>query len=51
MKRADIVVTTIFEPRFLDGYVANLEGHGRDAGLIVIPDRKTPRSVYDACAK
>ena len=51
MKRADIVVTTIFEPRFLDGYVANLERHGHDSGIIIIPDRKTPRSVYEAAAK
>src|SRR5688572_2995416 len=42
-RRVDIVVTTIFEPRFLDGYVQNLETHGHDeAGIIVIIDRKTP---------
>jgi hypothetical protein len=51
-KRADIVVTTIFEPRFLDDYVENLERHGHDdVGVIIIPDRKTPRSVYEAAAK
>jgi hypothetical protein len=49
--RADIVVTTIFEPRFLDGYVDNLARNGHDdAGIIVIIDRKTPRSVYERCA-
>lgn len=49
-RRADIVVTTIFEPRFLDGYVENLERHGHeDTGIIVIIDRKTPPSVYERC--
>jgi len=45
-----IVVTTIFEPRFLEGYLDNLRRHGRDAGTIVwiIPDRKTPASVGEA---
>ncbi len=53
MKRASIVVTTIFEPRFLDGYLANLENHGRvDAtDLLVVIDRKTPPSVAAACAE
>lgn len=47
---ADIVVTTIFEPRFLDGYVENLAIHGHDdAGIIVIIDRKTPPTVYERC--
>lgn len=51
-RRADIVVTTIFEPEFLDGYVRNLERHGHDdTGIIIIIDRKTPRSVAEAAAK
>jgi hypothetical protein len=50
-RRVDIVVTTIFEPRFLDGYVANLDKHGHDdTGIIVITDRKTPPPVYERCA-
>ena len=51
--RAAIVVTTIFEPRFLDGYLANIERHGRkeSTDLIVIIDRKTPASVPEACAE
>ena len=50
-RRADIVVTTIFEPRFLDGYVENLARHGHDdAGIIVIIDRKTPPTVLERCA-
>lgn len=49
--RAAIVVTTIFEPRFLDGYVENLRRFGReDADLIVIIDRKTPAMVAERCA-
>jgi hypothetical protein len=47
-RRADIVVTTIFEPKFLDGYVENIRRHGHDAArIIIIPDRKTPASVYE----
>ncbi len=51
MKKSAIVVTTIFEPEFLGGYVANLEAHGRsrDVDIIVIVDRKTPRSMEEAC--
>src|SRR5688572_44866 len=49
-KRVAIVVTTIFEPRFLDGYVANLRRFGYEsADLIVIVDRKTPPSVAERC--
>ena len=49
--KAAIVVTTIFEPRFLDGYVANLRRFGHeDADLIVIIDRKTPSTVAERCA-
>jgi len=51
-KRTAIVVTTIFEPRFIDGYLANIDRHGRrdSVDLIVIIDRKTPPSVAQACA-
>jgi Reversibly glycosylated polypeptide len=49
--RAAIVVTTIFEPRFLDGYLENIERHGRrdSVDLFVIIDRKTPPTVAQAC--
>jgi hypothetical protein len=49
--RAAIVVTTIFEPRFLDGYLANIDRRGRrdSVDLIVIIDRKTPATVMQAC--
>src|SRR5437588_7856764 len=51
-RRAAIVVTTIFEPQFLDGYVANLRHFGRDdVDLTVVVDRKTPPSVAAACAR
>ncbi len=45
-----IVATTIFEPKFLDGFRDNIEksGHLDDATLYVIPDRKTPPSVAQA---
>lgn len=50
-KSIAIIVTTIFEPAFLDGYVANLRRFGReDVEIIVIIDRKTPSSVADRCA-
>ena len=46
-----IVVTTIYEPKFLDGYVANLQRFGREnVEIIVIIDRKTPASVAERCA-
>jgi hypothetical protein len=50
-RRVAIVVTTIFEPLFLDGYVANLRRFGREnVDIIVIIDRKTPASVAERCA-
>lgn len=49
--RVAIVVTTIFEPRFLDGYVENLRHFGHaETEIIVIIDRKTPASVAERCA-
>ncbi len=52
-KHTGIVCTTIFEPRFLEGYLGNIERHGRrdSVDLFVIVDRKTPPSVADACAE
>ncbi|HVG24851.1 MAG TPA: hypothetical protein VND45_11900, partial [Thermoanaerobaculia bacterium] len=51
MPRVAIVVTTIFEPRFLDGYVENLRRFGHEeTELIVIIDRKTPATVAERCA-
>ena len=48
--RTDIVVTTIFEPAWLEGYLRNLRAHGRmdSTTLRIICDRKTPDSVYAA---
>ena len=49
---ADIVVTTIFEPAWLQGYLDNLRAHGRDRDVVlrIICDRKTPASVYEVAA-
>jgi hypothetical protein len=51
--RCAIVVTTIFEPNFLPGFLENLRQHGRaeTTTLYVIPDRKTPPSVGRAAAE
>ena len=49
-RKTDIVVTTIFEPAWLEGYLANLRAHGREeeVTLRIICDRKTPGTVYEA---
>lgn len=48
--RIAIVVTTIFEPAFIDGYVENLRRFGKeDVEIIVIIDRKTPATVAERC--
>jgi hypothetical protein len=51
-RKAALVVTTIFDPRFLDDFVQNFRrhGHGGDVTIFVIPDRKTPGAVFEACA-
>jgi hypothetical protein len=48
--RTAIVVTTIFEPKWLQGYLDNLREHGRDSdtSILIIIDRKTPASVAAA---
>ena len=54
MPRAtDIVVTTIFEPAWLGGYLENIRAHGRmdEVTLRIICDRKTPASVFAAAAE
>jgi hypothetical protein len=52
-RRTDIVVTTIFEPAWLAGYLDNLRRHGHEASvtLRIICDRKTPASVYAAAGQ
>jgi len=52
MRPTAIVATTIFEPKFLEGYEASLKASGRldQTTLYVIPDRKTPGSVAAAAA-
>jgi hypothetical protein len=46
-RKAAIVVTTIFEPKWLQGYLDNLRAHDRAASttIYIIIDRKTPASV------
>lgn len=51
-KRISIVVTTIHGPEFLEGYVEDIRDSGLQAttDIIVIPDRKTPPSVFEWCS-
>ncbi len=51
-RTTDIVVTTIFEPAWLEGYLSNIDVHGRreEVTVRIICDRKTPASVYTAAA-
>jgi len=50
MPTFDIVVTTIFEPAWLAGYLENIAAHGHadEVTIRIIADRKTPASVYAA---
>lgn len=50
MRRFDIVVTTIFEPDWLAGYLDNIKVHGHmdSVTIRIICDRKSPATVYDA---
>jgi hypothetical protein len=47
-RKIDLVVTTIFEPAWLPGYLDDLRVSGLEATLRVIGDRKTPASVWQA---
>lgn len=49
-RKTDLVVTTIFEPAWLQGYLDDLRacGRERDVTLRIICDRKTPASVFAA---
>src|SRR4051812_26203117 len=46
-----LVVTTIFPPAFLEGYLQQVREHGREhpVRLIVIIDPKPPPGVAEAC--
>ena len=52
-RRTAIVVTTIFEPTFLSGYLDSFRQFGREAetSLIIVIDKKTPPSVAAAAAQ
>ncbi|HUP91367.1 MAG TPA: hypothetical protein VM074_03900 [Solimonas sp.] len=49
-RSTDIVVTTIYEPAWLAGYLDNLRAHGRqqDVGISIIVDQKTPATAAAA---
>ena len=49
-RQFDIVVTTIFEPQWLQGYLDNLRTHGHidNVTIRIIVDQKTPASVFAA---
>jgi hypothetical protein len=49
-RKTDIVVTTIWEPAWLSGYLESIRAAGRasETTLRIICDRKTPSSVYAA---
>ena len=51
--RASLVFTSIFEPGVLEQYHANFKkyGHLDQVEVILIGDRKTPASAWDACKK
>ncbi len=52
-RRTDVVVTTIFEPQWLDGYLQAIEDNDQKdwVTLRIICDRKTPDSVASAAAQ
>ena len=49
-RRTELVVTTIYEPAWLPGYLDNVRQHGheQELRLTIIVDRKTPASVAAA---
>jgi hypothetical protein len=51
--RATMVLTTIANPVVLEGYCENFTAHGHldQVQVIVIPDRKTPSTVFLLCAE
>lgn len=53
MRKSDVVVTTIFEPEWLTGYLDNLRQYGREDDVVIriIADKKTPQSVFEAAKK
>src|SRR5579862_1037550 len=51
--RAAMVLTTIADPVVLEGYCANFAAYGHldQVQIIVIPDKKTPPTVFLRCAE
>ncbi len=52
-RKTAIVLTTIFEPEFLTGYLENIRQFERDASttIYIICDRITPATVFQAASK
>jgi hypothetical protein len=50
--QAAMVLTTIRNPSLLEGYHSNFAAHGHleQIKVCVVPDRKTPRTVFEHCA-
>jgi hypothetical protein len=50
-RSANLVLTTIFEPSVLNGYLSNFRkfGHLEQVRVILIADRKTPPSAWRLC--
>lgn len=53
MRKATVVLTTIFDPVILDDYFDNFSryGHLDKVQVIVIPDKKTPPAAYETCRR
>ena len=53
LPHAALVMTTIADPVILEDYVRNFErfGHLERVTMFIIPDRKTPSSAFERCAK
>src|SRR5579871_1620346 len=51
MPTATLVLTTIADPKILEGYRDNFARHGHldQVDVIVIPDRKTPSAAFETC--
>jgi hypothetical protein len=49
MRKTDVVVTTIFEPEWLAGYLDNMRQYARENDVVIriIADKKTPPSVFE----
>lgn len=53
LTKFSVVATSIYEGNFLENYIQKIieEGVQDRTRLIIIPDRKTPRELYEKCKK